>query len=113
LRFVYLLLPFDFCAICTGSAESNAARFDFMEEIIVIECVTGGFESRICRHTVKLIISHAREWLILFVFCDKLASIAEHFGFMNLQAISALPLGECLHGRIIVCRKLFGFVTTF
>ena len=38
------------------------------------ECVTGDFESRICRRTVKLFISLAREVLKFFVVCDKLVS---------------------------------------
>ena len=31
----FFLLSFDFCVICTGLAESNAALFYFMEEIFV------------------------------------------------------------------------------
>ena len=52
---------FYFCVTCTGLAERNTALFDFMVEIFVTECVTGGFESRICRRPVKLIISLAGE----------------------------------------------------
>jgi len=40
----------------------------------VTECVTGGFESGICRRTVKLIINLARELLKFFVLCDKLVN---------------------------------------
>jgi tRNA isopentenyl-2-thiomethyl-A-37 hydroxylase MiaE len=40
----------------------------------VAECVTGAFESRICKRTAKLIISLARELLKFFVLCDKLVS---------------------------------------
>jgi len=54
--------------ICTGLAERNAALFDFMKEIFVTECVTCDFESRICRRTVKLIISLARELLKFFSY---------------------------------------------
>jgi hypothetical protein len=32
---IFFLLSFDFCVICTGLTESNAALFDFMEEIFV------------------------------------------------------------------------------
>lgn len=37
------------------------------------ECVTGGFESRICRRTVKL-IPCSRIVEFFFVLCDKLVS---------------------------------------
>jgi hypothetical protein len=43
--FIYLLLSFYVCVICTGLAESNAARFDFMEHVIVIECVVVGLKA--------------------------------------------------------------------
>ena len=71
---VFLIFFLNFCMIWTGLAESNAVLFDLMEGIFVTECVTGGFESRICKRTVKMIISLARELLKFFVLCDKLVS---------------------------------------
>jgi uncharacterized membrane protein YqhA len=71
---IFFITFFNFCMIWTGLAESNAVLFDLMEGIFVTECVTGAFESRICKRTVKFIISPARELLKFFVLCDKLVS---------------------------------------